>query len=110
MTESASSFRREVHHTNINQSVLDKFAKFYQLKTVFANFSTTEINHFQRFCSRILPFLVLVGHKEFVQLLPLELQLVVVVLLDGLGIGNGIILSGKELLQRHHAGLSLHVP
>lgn len=59
--------------------------------------------------SWFLPFLVFVSHKELVQLLALELELVVVVLLDRLRVRDGIVLGGQELLQRHHARLGLHV-
>lgn len=45
------------------------------------------------------------GNEEFVQLLPLELQLVVVIFLDRLTVGNIVILGGKESLERHHGRL-----
>lgn len=59
--------------------------------------------------SPILPFLVLVRHEELVHLLPLELQLVVVVLLNGVRVRDGVVLRGQELFQGHQAGLGLHI-
>ena len=38
------------------------------------------------------PFLVLVADEKLVELLPLELELVLCVLLDGLLVGNGVVL------------------
>lgn len=45
-----------------------------------------------------LPFLVLVGDKEFVQLLPPEIELVRVVLLDSVRVRYGVVLGRQELL------------
>lgn len=51
------------------------------------------------------PLVILMSNEEFVQLLPLKLQLVVIIFLDRLTVGNIVVLSGKESLERHHGRL-----
>ena len=43
--------------------------------------------------------------KELIELLPLELQLVLCVLLDGLLVRDGVVLGSQVGLERHHGGL-----
>ena len=52
-----------------------------------------------------LPFLVFVIDKELVELLPLELELIFGVLLDGLFVGDGVVLGRQVGLERHHGRL-----
>ena len=51
------------------------------------------------------PFLVLVADEKLVELLPLELELVLGVLLDGLLVRDGVVLRPQERLEGHHGGL-----
>ena len=44
--------------------------------------------------------------EELVELLPLELELVLGVLLDGLLVGDGVVLGAQERLEGHHGGLA----
>ena len=44
--------------------------------------------------------------EELVELLPLELELVLGVLLDGLLVGDGVVLGPQERLEGHHGGLA----
>ena len=52
------------------------------------------------------PFLVLVADEKLVELLPLELELVLGVLLDGLLVSDGVVLGPQERLEGHHGGLA----
>ena len=54
---------------------------------------------------RLSPFLFLVGQEELRDLLPLEVQLVLVVLLDGLLLPDGVVLLRQEQLERQHGRL-----
>merc|ERR1740128_395882 len=51
------------------------------------------------------PLLLFVCHEELVELLPLELQLVLAVLPDGLLVRDLVILGLKERLETHHGWL-----
>lgn len=48
-------------------------------------------------------------HKELVELLTPEVLLVLVVLVDGIRVGNRVILVGQELFESQHWWLSLQV-
>lgn len=56
-----------------------------------------------------LPFFIFVSNEKFVELLTLEFHFVFVILLNGIRIGNGIVLCGQKLLERQHGRLRLHV-
>ena len=52
------------------------------------------------------PLLLLVRQEELVQLLAPKIQFVLCVLLDGLVVGDHVVLGGEERLERHHRRLA----
>lgn len=49
-----------------------------------------------------VPLVVFMSDKELVQLLPMELQFVLIVLVDCLAVRNIVVLSTKKSFERHH--------
>lgn len=49
------------------------------------------------------------GNKELVELLPSELQFVLVVAFNGLLVCDGVFLGAQERFERHHGWLSFDI-